>query len=121
MDWEVPPSWPVCEGPSIPSHIFCTWLRIRSRSALRDHKKPPVFNQANPTSTTTKSGWVVGGGAEWMATPNILLRAEYLYYGIDSSNNLSAVAFPIPAPLPVAVNWGKETIQVFRIAGSYKF
>jgi hypothetical protein len=34
---------------------------------------------------------------------------------------LSAVASPIPAPLPVAVNWGKENIQVFRIAGSYKF
>ena len=81
----------------------------------------PPLNSASPSQTTTKSGWVIGGGAEWMATPNILLRAEYLYYGIDSSNNLSAVAFPNPAPLPVAVNWGKENIQVFRIAGSYKF
>jgi outer membrane immunogenic protein len=81
----------------------------------------PPLDQANPTSTTTKSGWVVGGGAEWMATPNILLRAEYLYYGIDSSNNLSAVAFPIPALLPVGVHWGRENIQVFRVAGSYKF
>jgi outer membrane immunogenic protein len=43
------------------------------------------LNQANPTSTTTKSGWVLGAGAEWMATPNILLRAEYLYYGIDTA------------------------------------
>ena len=81
----------------------------------------PPLNLANPSQTTTKSGWVAGVGAEWMATPNILLRAEYLYYGIDSSNNLSAVAFPTPAPLPVAVNWGKENIQVFRVAGSYKF
>ena len=78
-------------------------------------------NQANPTSTTTKSGWVIGAGAEWMATPNVLLRADYLYYGIDSVNTLFATASPIPAPLPVAVNWGKENIQVFRIAGSYKF
>jgi outer membrane immunogenic protein len=81
----------------------------------------PPLNLAAPSQTTTKSGWVIGGGAEWMATPNILLRAEYLYYGIDSSNNLSAVASPIPAPLPVAVNWGRENIQVFRVAGSYKF
>jgi outer membrane immunogenic protein len=81
----------------------------------------PPLNLANPSETTTKSGWVIGAGAEWMATPNILLRAEYLYYGIDSSNNLSAVAFPIPAPLSVNVNWGKENIQVFRVAGSYKF
>jgi outer membrane immunogenic protein len=78
-------------------------------------------NQASATNTTTKSGWVIGGGAEWMATPNILLRAEYLYYGIDSSNSLGALADPIPAPLPVASNWGRETIQVFRVAGSYKF
>ena len=55
----------------------------------------PPLNSAAPSQTTTKSGWVVGGGAEWMVTPNILLRAEYLYYGIDSSNNLSAVSFPI--------------------------
>jgi outer membrane immunogenic protein len=78
-------------------------------------------NQAIATNTTTKSGWVIGGGAEWMATPNILLRAEYLCYGIDSSNSLGALADPIPAPLPVASNWGRETIQVFRVAGSYKF
>ena len=81
----------------------------------------PPLNSAAPSQTTTKSGWVVGGGAEWMVTPNILLRAEYLYYGIDSSNNLSAVSFPISAPLPVAVDWGQENIQVFRVAGSYKF
>jgi outer membrane immunogenic protein len=79
------------------------------------------FNQANAAQTAIKSGWVVGGGAEWMTTPNILLRAEYLYYGIDSSNNLSSVAFPLPAPIPVPVNWGRETIQVFRVAASYKF
>ena len=79
------------------------------------------FNQANASQTAIKSGWVVGGGAEWMATTNILLRAEYLYYGIDSSNSLTAVASPLPAPIPVPVNWGKENIQVFRVAGSYKF
>ena len=81
----------------------------------------PPLNQATPSNTATKSGWVVGAGAEWMATSNILLRAEYLYYGIDSGNNLSAVASPIPAPLPVAVNWGRENIQVLRAAVSYKF
>ena len=65
-------------------------------------------------------GWP-GAGAEWMATSHILLRAEYLYYGIDSGNSLEAVAAPIAAPLPVAVNWGRENIQVFRVGGSYKF
>ena len=81
----------------------------------------PPLNQANPSNTTIKSGWVAGAGAEWMATSHILVRAEYLYYGIDSGNSLAAVASPIAAPLPVAVNWGRENIQVFRVGGSYKF
>ena len=81
----------------------------------------PPLNQANPSNTTIKSGWVAGAGAEWMATPHILVRAEYLYYGIDSANSLAAVSSPIAAPLPVAVNWSRENIQVFRVGGSYKF
>ena len=81
----------------------------------------PPLNQAEPSNRVTKSGWVVGAGAEWMATSNFLLRAEYLYYGFDSGNSLEAVAVPDSAPLPVAVNWGRQNIQVFRIAGSFKF
>ena len=81
----------------------------------------PPLNQANPSNTTTKSGWVAGAGVEWMVTSHFLVRAEYLYYGIDSGNSLAAVSSPIAAPLPVAVNWGRENIQVFRVGGSYKF
>ena len=73
---------------------------------------------------TTKSGWVVGGGAEWMATTNILLRAEYLYYGIDTAANGAAGVSPPNAriwPLALNYSWGRDNVQVFRIAGSYKF
>ena len=72
---------------------------------------------------TTKSGWVVGGGAEWMATTNILLRAEYLYYGINTSANGSAGVSPASAvwPLPVNYSWARDNVQVLRFAGSYKF
>jgi outer membrane immunogenic protein len=72
--------------------------------------------------TTTKSGYVVGGGAEWQATANILLRAEYLFYSINQGANGSATQFPVP-PLnaPVIFTWSSYNVQVFRIAGSYKF
>jgi opacity protein-like surface antigen len=99
-------------------HRRCGLGRYRIHRTLSNL---PALNQANPSNTTTKNGWVVGAGAEWMATSNILVRAEYLYYGIDSDNSLAAVASPIAAPLPVAVNWGRENIQVFRVGGSYKF
>jgi outer membrane immunogenic protein len=106
---------------------FNTMLYVTGGAAWANTEYTAVFiniaplNQANPTSTAIKSGWVVGGGGEWMVTSNILLRVEYLLYGIDTRNSLDAFADPIPAPLPVTSNWSRETIQVLRVAGSYKF
>jgi outer membrane immunogenic protein len=74
-------------------------------------------------TTTTKSGWVIGGGAEWMATTNILLRAEYLYYNINASQTGTAPNFPPIAGLPLAPTqtWNSFNVQVARVAVSYKF
>jgi outer membrane immunogenic protein len=82
---------------------------------------------SNTSSDITKTGWVVGGGAEWQATTNILLRAEYLYYKIDGNVNNSAAFVPAPgAPVaaavaPVNYSWSNYNVQVARIAVSYKF
>jgi opacity protein-like surface antigen len=65
---------------------------------------------------------VAGAGAEWMVTTNILLRAEYLYYNFGN-NNISRNAPYNPgfgAFAPV-FNWTNYNVQVFRVAGSYKF
>ena len=58
-----------------------------------------------------------------MATTNILLRAEYLYYNLNNGNNRSAFLFPNPGAFPAAFNysWSNYNIQVLRIAASYKF
>ena len=72
---------------------------------------------------TTKNGWVLGGGGEWMATPNILIRAEYLYYRINNAITATAEESP-PILLPIVQPnsiWSSYNVQVFRIAGSYKF
>ena len=87
---------------------------------------PGVVPQANSVTSfsTTKSGWVAGGGAEWQATTNILLRAEYLYYNFNNNVTGSAgtsPAIPVTLPLPFNYNWSKDNVQVFRVAGSYKF
>jgi outer membrane immunogenic protein len=82
------------------------------------------LSQAINSFNATKSGWVVGGGAEWQATTNILLRAEYLYYGISNANVIAPapVIPPVAAvPLPLNFNFSNYNVQVFRIAGSYKF
>jgi outer membrane immunogenic protein len=87
---------------------------------------PAVFAQtfSSVTSfTQIQTGWVVGGGAEWMATPNILLRAEYLFYNFSGGPNASAFLTPNPGAFPAAFNysWSNYNVQVARIAGSYKF
>jgi outer membrane immunogenic protein len=85
------------------------------------------LNASNTSVTTTNTGWVAGGGAEWQATTNILLRAEYLYYRINGGQASSATFVPVPgAPLAAAVaplgySWSNYNVQVARIAVSYKF
>jgi outer membrane immunogenic protein len=91
-----------------------------------ENNSPPTFAQAFQSNTSfhhTNSGWVVGGGAEWMATPNILLRAEYLFYNFSEGPTASAFLFPNPGAFPAAFNynWSSYNVQVFRVAGSYKF
>jgi outer membrane immunogenic protein len=79
------------------------------------------------TSNTTKSGWVVGGGAEWQATTNILLRAEYLYYNFNGSFTGNAIGTNVAGvplanqPLPSTFTFNSYNVQVARIAVSYKF
>jgi outer membrane immunogenic protein len=87
---------------------------------------PAVFAQTFTSVTSftqVQTGWVVGGGAEWMATPNILLRAEYLFYNFSSGPNASAFLTPNPGAFPAAFNytWSSYNVQAFRLAGSYKF
>ncbi|MBV8747074.1 MAG: outer membrane beta-barrel protein [Xanthobacteraceae bacterium] len=84
---------------------------------------------SNTSFNTTKAGWVVGGGAEWHATTNILLRAEYLYYKVNNAATGSSAFVPgtIPfggagsATAPVNYGWSSYNVQVGRVAVSYLF
>ena len=53
----------------------------------------PLLPNASGAFGGTEVGFAVGGGAEWMLTPNWLLRAEYLYYNFDGGS----VSMPITA------------------------
>jgi opacity protein-like surface antigen len=58
-----------------------------------------------------------------MATPNILLRAEYLYYGINGGQTgVSPIVPAIPGvPFAPTQTWNSFNVQVARVAVSYKF
>lgn len=70
----------------------------------------------------TKAGWVVGGGAEYMLTPNWLVRAEYLYYQFDGANVVGNAVPGSGAVGPFAAfNWSDLKVNEVRVGLSYKF
>jgi outer membrane immunogenic protein len=70
----------------------------------------------------TVSGWVVGGGVEWLLTNNWMIRAEYLYYDFNGGNSVVAAdaSGNFPA-FPSGYTWNDATVQVVRGGLSYKF
>lgn len=89
------------------------WADINYRTNLTGFG---LFNSGN--FNTTKSGWTVGGGAEYAFTNNWTARLEYLYYdfGSESVSNVSAVAPPL------AYNTTFSTkVNVVRAGVNYKF
>ncbi len=69
--------------------------------------------------TATSSGYVVGGGLEWMLAPHWLLRGEYLFYHLQGKSNLTTnPTFPT---FPIQFTWDATNTHVGRIAVSYKF
>ena len=96
------------------------WSKRDFDGFVQANSAAPGFTEpfsANSTST----GWVAGGGIEYMLLPNLLLRAEYLHYGFD---NGKTIGIPETAPLagfPAFVTYGKTDVDVVRAGLSYKF
>jgi opacity protein-like surface antigen len=99
-----------------------TMVRATEGAALGNVKYTVNGFTDDVTSNATRTGWVVGGAAEWLTRPNSLLRAEYLYYNINS--NVTGTAPYVPAfgnfgqPVFACQNYN---VPAFRIADCYKF
>jgi outer membrane immunogenic protein len=64
------------------------------------NSETPIF--ASLTSTTTKTGWVAGLGAELMLARNWAARAEWLYVDLGTvTDTLPTVGKPIVGMLGV--------------------
>jgi outer membrane immunogenic protein len=72
----------------------------------------------NVTSTTTRTGWTIGGGLEYALTNNWIVRGEYLYADFGTYNNSLAmqpgIGFTVLHP-------EKLTENIARIGVNYKF
>lgn len=59
--------------------------------------------------STTRVGWTLGGGIEWKFSPDMSLKAEYLYYDLGQANATGAI---LDATTPVF-----GTPSMFNVAG----
>jgi outer membrane immunogenic protein len=87
---------------------------------------PATFNTASIATSynTLNSGWVGGGGLEFMATANWLVRVEYLHYQFNGGSTRSVACTLCGAGSFAGAGnftWGSTTLDVIRAGLSYKF
>jgi outer membrane immunogenic protein len=87
----------------------------------------PVFANVGSiafSQNSTASGWVAGGGLEFMATANWLVRIEYLHYAFDTGATFSAACVKCVAGAfsgPGNFSYGSATYDSVRAGLAYKF
>jgi outer membrane immunogenic protein len=85
----------------------------------------PVASTFYPaTANTTKPGWVLGAGYEFMLGNDWTLRAEYLHYSFDSVSATTGPVFPGPVAvggLSANYVWSPLNIDIMRLGVDYKF
>jgi outer membrane immunogenic protein len=83
-----------------------------------------IYSSVATSFSNTSTGWVAGVGLEKVITGNWLIRGEYLYYGLHSTQTSLApcgLCIPLPSGNPIAFHWGNSAVQETRVALSYKF
>lgn len=82
----------------------------------------PNFTVGNFSSSVT--GWVAGGGVEWMLSNNWLVRGEYLHadFGTVTHTLLLDPATLCSPAGPCGLSWSRQVKQdIVRFGVSYKF
>ena len=83
------------------------------------HCRPAAgFAPYNITKDETETGWVYGGGVEWMIAQNWSLRGEYLRYDFDEQDyNLGLT----PSGKDLGTKTLEHDVDVVRFAVNYRF
>ena len=77
------------------------------------------------SSSNTRAGWTIGGGAEWMFAPKWSAKLEYLYYDLGTANYAQSMTTFAGAGGPVAYVLGTSTStrfngNIIRVGLNYK-
>jgi len=87
------------------------------------NNEPPSTYVTSASLSKTLSGYVVGGGLEWAFLNHWSVRAEYMYYHLNTSAVAEATDSTgnFPPILRSRFSWGNTDLQTVRVGGSYKF
>ncbi|HTO64486.1 MAG TPA: outer membrane beta-barrel protein [Bradyrhizobium sp.] len=78
---------------------------------------PPLIGPVDPSATTTRTGWTVGAGAEWVFAPHWSTTLEYNYYDFGSHG----VTLTDPRGVTVSGLTLKDAINTVTIGVNYRF
>ena len=80
-----------------------------------------ITNLTSGNSSMIRTGWVAGAGAEWMLSPNWIVRSEYLHVDVGSVSDTLNLA-PKNCDAPCGASWSRSyRYDIGRIGFSYKF
>jgi outer membrane immunogenic protein len=75
--------------------------------------------------SSTRTGWTIGAGLEWMFAPNWTVKGEYLYYDLGSTTFASPALVQTVTGVPVFGATGGTTVDfkgsIARVGVNYKF
>lgn len=99
------------------------WAGMNFNGFISNAVVPVGVTSINTSSSNTLSGWVVGGGLEYLLTPNWTLRGEYLYYAFSGVTSTAPCIACGPGFFngPGVFVWNNNNVQVARVGVSYKF
>jgi len=72
------------------------------------------------SSSSTATGWTLGGGLEYAVAHNWTVKAEYLYVRLGGGNSLTETAF-ISSGSSLNANFSRTDFNVARVGVNYRF
>jgi outer membrane immunogenic protein len=97
------------------------WADVNYTASAMNEPAPTYV--ASTSFSKTVSGYVLGGGLEWVLWSHWSVRAEYLFYHLNT--NTGVVTFDSTGNFPPffasGFSWSNLDIQTARVGASYKF
>ena len=99
------------------------WEDLTRDTSVNAETAPAVFGQNALSSVSGhRTGYVLGGGYEWMVAKHWTVRGEYLFNSFNHTDMDTMLFLPSATPdTRATVTTGQNDVHVFRIGINYKF